>query len=396
MNMATGSVSGLGALAVTATEWLDLVSSLGNSTTLSMSGLNTFTANVNAFDLGINVSGGGASVMNMAASNTINANTMYVSNGSGGNGGMSATMNLGTTNNFDTGSLFVATGKANGVSQITWATGQSGTLTLAGSSVGIPRAEVTLGFYNLATGNSPQGAHESDRRHSQRAHRRVDTGRSDHDNNRQPIYGGNVQFQPPGSVNVNSIIVGQTTPGVTGATGSASGTFTIGGGTLQVNNALTIASDAGSLAPSGTFNLNGGVALINSNITGGGGTSVFNFNGGTLMPGISSTTFLQGLSAAYVGNNGAIVNTNSNNITIGQALLQSGSGGLTKTGAGMLTLAGNNTYTGVTTVSAGTLQLTPGVVAIPTWRPAGNVILNSILDVNGTCPTLEHSPALAR
>src|SRR5207245_5289207 len=35
--------------------------------------------------------------------------------------------------------------------------------------------------------------------------------------------------------------------------------------------------------------------------------------------------------------------------------IAAGSGGLTKTSAGTLTLSGNNTYTGTTTVSAGTL-----------------------------------------
>ena len=41
----------------------------------------------------------------------------------------------------------------------------------------------------------------------------------------------------------------------------------------------------------------------------------------------------------------------------------SGGGGLTQAGAGLLTLTGNNTYTGPTTISAGTLQLGNGGAA---------------------------------
>ena len=62
------------------------------------------------------------------------------------------------------------------------------------------------------------------------------------------------------------------------------------------------------VSPSGTFNLNGGVALIGCPIQGGGGTSTFNFNGGTLMvAGTSSTNFMQGLTGANVGNSGAFI-----------------------------------------------------------------------------------------
>ncbi|MFT3788901.1 MAG: autotransporter-associated beta strand repeat-containing protein [Tepidisphaeraceae bacterium] len=60
---------------------------------------------------------------------------------------------------------------------------------------------------------------------------------------------------------------------------------------------------------------------------------------------------------------GAIIDTSGFNVTVGQALLASGSGGLTKKGAGTLTLGGANTYTGLTSVEAGRLAVNGSIVS---------------------------------
>ena len=55
-----------------------------------------------------------------------------------------------------------------------------------------------------------------------------------------------------------------------------------------------------------------------------------------------------------INSGGAIIDTNGINVTIGQAF--TGAGRLTKTGAGILTMTGNSSHSGGTTVSQGTLK----------------------------------------
>jgi autotransporter-associated beta strand protein len=173
----------------------------------------------------------------------------------------------------------------------------------------------------------------------------------------------------------------------------------------------------------GTVNLNGGT-LITANVTKGSGSGSLNFNGGTLQASGNSTTFMTGLTSAAIQSGGGTINDSGYAITIGQAFsgngaltkvglgtttlsgsntytggttisagtLQvgsssafgtgavvnnstlgydssssftvnntiSGTGSLQKAGTGTLTLTGNNSYSGASTISAGTLQIGTG------------------------------------
>ncbi|WP_367871560.1 beta strand repeat-containing protein [Luteolibacter sp. Populi] len=156
----------------------------------------------------------------------------------------------------------------------------------------------------------------------------------------------------------------------------STGILTINGGTVNASNSTGGATPGGgvfygiymasSAADTATVNLNGGTLLLSRVGTSGTpGNSTFNFNGGTLKATNSFTNFMQGLTRANVRNGGAVIDTNGNDVKIVQALKHSEipgdaavDGGLIKLGAGKLELASfDDTYTGDTTVAAGTLLL---------------------------------------
>jgi autotransporter-associated beta strand protein len=132
---------------------------------------------------------------------------------------------------------------------------------------------------------------------------------------------------------------------------TAANTYT--GGTTITAGTLTALNASGSATGSGTVTINGGALQI-----GGGGTV--------------------GSVAGNVVNNASLIFARSDNLTYGGVV--SGSGSLSKSGAGTLTLTGQNTYGGNTTVSGGTLEIDVAN-ALPTTTLL-SLATGSILDVD--------------
>jgi len=120
------------------------------------------------------------------------------------------------------------------------------------------------------------------------------------------------------------------------ALGAGGATFDTNGNSVTLASALT---GAGSLTKSGT----GTLTLSGANNYSGGTT----VNAGTLS---GNTTSLQGA----ITNNATVTFDQAANGTY--AGVMGGTGGLVKSGVGILTLSGANTYSGGTTVNAGTLS----------------------------------------
>ena len=163
------------------------------------------------------------------------------------------------------------------------------------------------------------------------------------------------------------------TPGVRSTLTVNSGTATIPD--FSINNAV------------GTINLNGGILAVNRFIHAGGGQTSLNFNGGTLKARTSSADFYStpknGTAFAIVKSGGAIIDTNGFDITIGRPLEAdpaSPGGGLTKNGAGTLTLGAPSTITGDVTVNEGGLNLTADF--LNSWQPASFTHSGTSLSLN--------------
>jgi len=203
--------------------------------------------------------------------------------------------------------------------------------------------------------------------------------------------GGTVNYTPSNTAAGNDVYVGNATVAgqliVTGGTfnvtpaalqirvGQATaGTLSVGGG----GGSATVDSPTVSLgvgAGNGVFNLYANGVLITSALKDGpgGGNSTVNFDGGTLRAKSASGALFMpaGFNTAAITSNGLTTDTNSFDVTIGQAL--GGAGALTKIGNGVLTLSGANSYAGGTLISTGTLALGH---ASNTLADAGTVTVN--------------------
>lgn len=107
-----------------------------------------------------------------------------------------------------------------------------------------------------------------------------------------------------------------------------------------------------------SLQLDGGLVQFKSLATNQAGSlgsgNVINFNGGGLRWAAGNTADISARTVT-IQSGGATFDSGVNNITFASSIGNNGSGGLTKMGAGKITLNGNNTYSGVTLISQGAL-----------------------------------------
>ncbi|EHV1430184.1 fibronectin-binding autotransporter adhesin ShdA [Salmonella enterica] len=138
------------------------------------------------------------------------------------------------------------------------------------------------------------------------------------------------------------------------------GNININGGTLSANDAAALGSGDVAIAENAKLEL--GQGTLDNNVTGGGQiiksgsgdlivTGDNTYSGGTTITGgMLTADHADSLGTGAIANNGVL--------QVGEGELEntlSGSGSLVKTGMGKLTLSGDNTYSGGTTIADGVL-----------------------------------------
>ncbi|PUE10843.1 hypothetical protein B9Z51_00355 [Limnohabitans sp. T6-5] len=372
---------------------------LGTSTTITDNGTLAFKRSDNiSADLKITGTGGltqaGSGTLTLldsaalygvndySGATTISAGTLQVGNGgTSGHLGTGAIVDSGTLaiNHSDDVTLSQAISGGGGLTQ-----SGAGTTTLTGANTYSGTTTISSGVLQVGDGGTSGS---------------VGTG--------AVIDNASLVFKRSDTLWVSGVIsgTGAITQAGTGTTilannNTYAGTTTISSGTLQVGSGYSTGSlGTGAILDNGALVFNRGDSglVVSAKISGtgsvtqagSGGTTTLTaendwsgtttISAGTLQIGNGGTTGTLG-TATTVTTNGTLSFKRSDNLSVGLKI--TGTGGLTQAGSGTLTLIdsaalnGANTYSGTTTISAGTLQVGDG-------GTSGNLGTGSVLD-NGS------------
>jgi autotransporter-associated beta strand protein len=185
------------------------------------------------------------------------------------------------------------------------------------------------------------------------------------------VLGGGTTIFNSGDLTVSGVLVGGgstsgtliwNSSGTMNAVTLQYGFFSNGNG-IVTQTAGTVVCDLEFQTTGNVYNLDGGTlhaSGVNSSSTPVGTVPAgcaLNFGGGTLQA-TGNLNPSNGLSYTIAATKTATIDTNGYNVTVAGAI--SGTGSLAKCGTGTLTLSGSNSYSGGTTISAGTLALSGG------------------------------------
>jgi fibronectin-binding autotransporter adhesin len=181
-----------------------------------------------------------------------------------------------------------------------------------------------------------------------------------------------------------------TTPAAVNLTAGGDGDSTTfsgvisGAGSILKTGTGTLALSAANTYTGGTTISTGAIVLVNSNAAQNSTITVNTDNGLAFTAALGSATFgglsgsgkfaLQDQAASPAAVN---ITVGGNSGSTSYSGVMSGTGGVTKVGTGTLSLLGINTYTGVTTINAGVMQLGDG--ATTNGLVAGNISDNATL-----------------
>jgi autotransporter-associated beta strand protein len=179
-------------------------------------------------------------------------------------------------------------------------------------------------------------------------------------------------------------------------TAGGSGRFLQSGGTVTYAGAINFGGGSPD-SVSSTYRLGGGLMSVGA-IFRLDGQATFSFDGGTLRTlAAGSPALFSGLSPRIAAG-GAIIDVPGSPVTVEAPLLHDpalGSapdGGLSKLGPGTLRLSQGNTYTGPTTVSAGTLAFTQSATPYVTLLSSLTLTATGTLDLANNLLIVRNTP----
>ncbi|MCE9609015.1 MAG: autotransporter-associated beta strand repeat-containing protein [Chthoniobacter sp.] len=186
------------------------------------------------------------------------------------------------------------------------------------------------------------------------------------------LTGSSITFGIAGTIAANvDASIESTLDGSASIAKAGSGTLTLSGantftGQLSVQDGRLAIGTINNASTSGTLGFSANSVILGTT----GGTGTLQYTGGTA----SST---KRFTMASGGTGAFQVNAAGTTLTLSGVI--DGSGTLTKTGPGTLTLTATNTYSGKTVVSAGMLRISTdrGLGAVPGGFQADNVTLNN-------------------
>jgi autotransporter-associated beta strand protein len=206
------------------------------------------------------------------------------------------------------------------------------------------------------------------------------------------ILDGTNTFTGPTSVTAGVLNVQNNEALGTGLGMSTSSVSVSNGGVLQLQGGITTAASVLlSLNGAGlTGALNGALESVSGNNTytgpiflAGTGISIGNDTAGT-------TLTLSNPGTMTTSNNGTLVLIGAGNITI-DSNIGTGSGGVTDSSPGLLTLAGTGTYTGATALSSGTTTITGALGNTAVTVGAATLQLNNTSAINQNTLTVNNA-----
>ncbi|WP_250633788.1 autotransporter-associated beta strand repeat-containing protein [Pinirhizobacter soli] len=197
------------------------------------------------------------------------------------------------------------------------------------------------------------------------------------------LVGVTLGFAPTGVVDGgaggnNTLVLQNVLPSSGTGSGTGGAISTLSSGTYINFQHLRVNSGTWNLQGplvSGDATLNGG--LVNFNNGGVFGTNAVSANGGAIAASTGGLTLANNMTLGT----GGLTIAGTNNFTLSGTF--SGSGGLTQSSSGVTTLTGAHTYTGPTTISAGTLALA-SAGALPLTGPVNLSGATAIFDISGT------------